>query len=264
MRSFLLTALVASSIFSAIESKKPQESRLLRGETLDTTLLSTPFAQRELREDNEYLEAVRNREEYEEILENGGSANNNQRIVGGTQAAQGAYPYYVEMGGCGGALVAPDVVLFAAHCGDWSNKEVIVGGYETRSLTAGAQSRFCVEWIKDEDYVPSTTNSDFALCKLDRPVEMDSAVILELNEDDSFLEDGDMLTVVGLGTLQSGGSTPQFLQEVDVPVVTNEDCNDAYWNGAITERMMCAGFLGVGGKDSCQGDSGGPIVKKTT
>jgi hypothetical protein len=107
MRSFLLTALVASSIFSAVESKK--ESRLLRGETIDTTLLSTPFTQRELRKDNEYLEAVRNREEYEEILENGGSANNNQRIVGGTQAAQGAYPYYVEMGGCGTFIISTTV-----------------------------------------------------------------------------------------------------------------------------------------------------------
>ncbi len=109
MRSFLLTVLVASSIFSSIESKKPQESRLLRGETTDTTLLSTPFTQRELREDNEYLDAVRNREEYEEILENGGSANNNQRIVGGNQAAQGEYPYYVEMGGCGTFITSTTV-----------------------------------------------------------------------------------------------------------------------------------------------------------
>ena len=24
--------------------------------------------------------------------------------------------------------------------------------------------------------------------------------------------------------------------------------------------MMCAGYRGVGGKDTCQGDSGGPLV----
>ena len=161
----------------------------------------------------------------------------------------------------GGALVAPDVVLFAAHCGDWSNRQVIVGAYETRTVSEGAESRFCIEWIEDPDYVPSTTNSDFALCKLDKPVDIDSAVILELNEDASVPEDGEDLTVVGLGRLESGGDTPQFIQEVDVPYVPNNVCNSAY-NGRITEKMLCAGIIGEGGRDSCQGDSGGPIVKK--
>ena len=28
----------------------------------------------------------------------------------------------------------------------------------------------------------------------------------------------------------------------------------------ITDSMICAGYSGLGGKDSCQGDSGGPLV----
>ena len=28
----------------------------------------------------------------------------------------------------------------------------------------------------------------------------------------------------------------------------------------ITDSMICAGYPGLGGKDSCQGDSGGPLV----
>ena len=97
MRSFILTALLASSIFSTTES-----SQLLRGETTETALLSRPLTERELREDNEYLDAIRNRREYAEILENGGGATNNfARIVGGNNAQAGEYPYYVEMGGCG-------------------------------------------------------------------------------------------------------------------------------------------------------------------
>ena len=39
----------------------------------------------------------------------------------------------------------------------------------------------------------------------------------------------------------------------------NDDCNDAY-DGDITEAMICAGHLGIGGKDACTGDSGGPLV----
>ena len=65
----------------------------------------------------------------------------------------------------------------------------------------------------------------------------------------------------GWGTLQSQGSSPNELHWVNVPAITNSECNkaDAY-NGAITESMMCAGFPGTGGKDACQGDSGGPFI----
>ena len=35
-------------------------------------------------------------------------------------------------------------------------------------------------------------------------------------------------TVTGWGTLQSGGSQPSALQEVNVTVTTNEECQAAY------------------------------------
>lgn len=60
------------------------------------------------------------------------------------------------------------------------------------------------------------------------------------------------------GTTKSGGESPDRLQAVDVPIVSEEECQRAY-AGEITAGMICAGSP-EGGKDSCQGDSGGPLV----
>ena len=59
------------------------------------------------------------------------------------------------------------------------------------------------------------------------------------------------------------GNWPQTCQYVRVPTVTNSDCNNAYSFCScpnITDSMLCAGYLGEGGKDACIGDSGGPLV----
>jgi secreted trypsin-like serine protease len=41
------------------------------------------------------------------------------RLFGGENATAGRYPYFVRLvgaGQCGGALIAPDIVVTAAHC----------------------------------------------------------------------------------------------------------------------------------------------------
>lgn len=185
------------------------------------------------------------------------------RIVGGKPAKPGDYPYFVHMGRCGGALVAPDVVLTARHCGSFKGQDMIIGANKPGgSLAGGAQKRTCKKWVEDPSDSFSDIASDFALCKLDKPVEIDESKIkLELNTGGSVLEKGDDLLVMGLGRTSSGGSSPNVLHHVEVPYVTNEKCNKKHiLDGRVTEKMLCAGFL-KGGKDSCQGDSGGPIVR---
>merc|ERR1712001_281495 len=63
--------------------------------------------------------------------------------------------------------------------------------------------------------------------------------------------------VSGWGTLSSGGSSPDTLQAVNVPVVSDADCADAYGSDMDGPTMICAGEEG---RDSCQGDSGGPMT----
>jgi len=194
------------------------------------------------------------------------SATPTLRIVGGQQSAVGDYPYFVEMGGCGGALVAPDIVLFAAHCEDWKDKQLSIGAYKKESLAEGAQQRFCEEWIPDPTWGDggNEDNNDFALCKLDMPVDIDeSKVKLVINEADSVPSVGEDLIVMGLGALAQDKDGPEFIHDVTVPAISTNDCNNnnAY-GGRITDKMLCAGFPATGGKDSCQGDSGGPLVQR--
>ncbi|KAL7432670.1 hypothetical protein ACHAXM_003955 [Skeletonema potamos] len=49
------------------------------------------------------------------------------------------------------------------------------------------------------------------------------------------------------------------LLEVEVNVVSNEECAQTSLKGMITDNMLCAADIG---EDSCQGDSGGPLVIK--
>ena len=99
------------------------------------------------------------------------------------------------------------------------------------------------------------------VCRLAWATEMyaDQVVDLDLPSDNLDLDDGGSydLTVMGFGTLRSGGSTPSNLQEVQVPYVPNDSCG-SYPSNEIYPSMLCAGYLS-GGYDACQGDSGGPI-----
>lgn len=182
-------------------------------------------------------------------------------IIGGDQAAVGDYPYFVEMAGCAGALIEPDTVLFAAHCPNGLGHQVIVGAYERGTLNDGGIMRYCEQYVPHPGY--DGINNDFALCKLDSPVELDDdKVTLQWNRDGSVPGNDDNLIVMGLGATAEGGDSATYLQKLEVPVVSQADCRRPIMYGSlITDQMLCAG-LEEGGKDSCQGDSGGPIVKR--
>lgn len=65
---------------------------------------------------------------------------------------------------------------------------------------------------------------------------------------------GTKAIATGWGTLKEDGKPSCILQEVEVPILDNKICveNTNYTQKMITENMMCAGYPGVGQKDSCQ------------
>jgi hypothetical protein len=67
------------------------------------------------------------------------------------------------------------------------------------------------------------------------------------------LYEGVKAIATGWGTLKEDGKPSCILQEVEVPVMSNENCrkNTKYNEKMITDNMLCAGYP-EGMKDSCQ------------
>ena len=73
--------------------------------------------------------------------------------------------------------------------------------------------------------------------------------------------DGEMAICTGWGTTTEGGSIPNHLQKVEVPILSDEECRQTGYDAAdIFDSMVCIGNVDDGGQDACQGDSGGPYV----
>ena len=189
------------------------------------------------------------------------------RIVGGFAAGEGEYKFIATLYfssfdgslsfGCGGSLIAPDVVLTAAHCGSDSVASVRIG---SNSLENGGDLRGVASQCVHPMYNATETSNDYMLVKLDSPVNTSVYPIIQLNQEPSLPQEDDMLTVIGFGVTKEEGDVSQTLQKVEVPMNSFELCNQQYGGTVQDEIQFCAGFV-EGGKDSCQGDSGGPIFE---
>lgn len=154
----------------------------------------------------------------------------------------------VDLRGCGGTLVAPRVVISAAHCGDFTGKYVIVGGYEDGKPTGNAQRVRVADTALHPGYSDSANDDDYSVLLLEEAVHLDTNIVVTVNDNPSSPYDGQPVTVLGLGNLSGNPDVdeyPTFLQDVEVEAIGIDTCNakDAYDNFVDDEKMICAGKL---------------------
>uniref|UniRef100_A0A8C6W7C1 Transmembrane protease serine 6 n=1 Tax=Nannospalax galili TaxID=1026970 RepID=A0A8C6W7C1_NANGA len=194
------------------------------------------------------------------------------RIVGGAVSSEGEWPWQasLQIRGrhiCGGALIANRWVITAAHCFQEDSMvsptlwTVFLGKVQQNSRWPGEVSfkvnRLFLHPYHEED----SHDYDVALLQLDHPVVYSATVRpVCLPAHSHFFEPGQHCWITGWGALREGGPTSSTLQKVDVRLVPQDLCNEAY-SYQVTPRMLCAGYR-KGKKDACQGDSGGPLVCK--
>ncbi|XP_023306032.2 trypsin zeta-like [Lucilia cuprina] len=197
----------------------------------------------------------------------------NKRIVGGTTVDIGKHGHQISLRKknifnpsapyshtCGGSIYSETIVLTAAHCiiATVPSQLKVVAGANIKNGNDGVMVPV-KEIIMHENYNPKNYNNDVAILLLAVPLPLNQFTIRPIELIDDEPTAGTMTTITGWGALVEGGDSPSFLQEVKIPVVSLDECNEDYLGG-ITEYMLCAGLRGQGGKDSCQGDSGGPLT----
>uniref|UniRef100_A0A5G2R493 Transmembrane serine protease 15 n=1 Tax=Sus scrofa TaxID=9823 RepID=A0A5G2R493_PIG len=185
------------------------------------------------------------------------------KIVGGNDSREGAWPWVVALyyNGqllCGASLVSRDWLVSAAHCVYGRNLEpskwkAILGLHMTSNLTSPQiVTRLIDEIVINPHYNRRRKDSDIAMMHLEFKVNYtDYIQPICLPEENQVFPPGRICSIAGWGKVIYQGSPADILQEADVPLLSNEKCQQQMPEYNITENMMCAGYE-EGGIDSCQ------------
>ncbi|XP_064482596.1 prostasin-like [Ornithodoros turicata] len=195
----------------------------------------------------------------------------NERIVGGTQAAPGEFPWQVAVFkrghfACAASVIDEAWVVTAAHCADLDlgSYYLLFGKEELLPFEKTQQMRAINKIRIHPNYSLKTMEYDVALMRLSEPLIFTDYIapvcLPEVHEDYTNLT----CTATGWGYMEKDKSPARLLQKVDLPIWSNKDCaaiHEHYKN--VSDATLCAGYRG-GGRSICYGDSGGPLVCRRT
>ncbi|XP_020289719.1 uncharacterized protein LOC109857630 isoform X2 [Pseudomyrmex gracilis] len=200
-----------------------------------------------------------------------------QKVVHGSVAPKGTYPWQasIRVRGhsrsshwCGAVIISPLHVLTAAHCLEGYNKGtyfVRAGDYNT-DIDEGTEAEANIEdyYVHEEFRKGHRMNNDIALVLLKgRGIQLGKDIMpICLPSESTKYTVGLNCTISGFGSIETGKTTQsKDLRYGWVPLLDQSICKAdyVYGEGAISDGMMCAGYLDEG-IDTCDGDSGGPLA----
>lgn len=234
------------------------------------------------------------------------------RIVGGAPTTVQSFPWQVALAYdptilpgtgfdrqfCGGTLVAPTIVITAAHCvfdnpppppdgpgiagfnpastfnvftgrtnlSSSEGQEIDVAEIYYFEGSAGAptlQSQSAdPSKATGQLFNPTTFEWDAVFLELAAPSTTGTPIRIAGPGEESTWAAGAPALISGWGALSEGGGFPETLHSARIGMLADTTCGDPTVYGAefFAATMVCAGVFPAGGIDTCQGDSGGPLV----
>lgn len=111
-----------------------------------------------------------------------------------------------------------------------------------------------------EQYNPNNLNNDVALLRLPVAAEGNNIAVIQMAPRDWPDLDRVPVRASGFGLTRDGGQTVDDLMKVNLRVITNQQCRNAYGSSTVIASTLCATWTQQSGQSTCNGDSGGPLT----
>lgn len=189
------------------------------------------------------------------------------RIVGGSNAVLGRFPYQVSLRNianehfCGGSIINSRWILSAAHCTIWREQNSVLVWVGTVQLNSGGVSHTSSRIVNHPSYEGHSLSNDVSLVQTASVIAF-TANVQAIALGSAQVGGGVSAVVTGWGaTESSGGPSPNNLQQLTTMTITNADCRERYINSFahnIFDHKICT--LRPAGQGFCYGDSGGGLA----